>query len=207
MTPAALRAAAYTYATGSFPKGLQWRTRSALYDVATYTPGARKVAGVEIGAHIINPDALDVVRAQPLAQAHDFLIGCGFRQRWEARADRHSVPYSHRTMGDEAHAWRDGGGSVWIKRGSVPYQVSLGFTAAQIVPYLDVAQGVTAERIAAGWRVAWPLWVGVVQALLGERWAGAYDDDAARLAHSEGRDPIAYSVAAVRRALGDEPTN
>lgn len=202
MSPAVRRALAHCYVTGRLPAYIHLTTWSAAQDCLGPMNSS--------ACYRVAAEHLASVRAEPLAVASDFLAGCGFTWRNRLTGKRawgsDSLGFEHGADDSlEAYATRHGNGWIWLRRKSVPFQVSLHYSAESIAAYQRVADGVTSERIAAGWRVAWPIWIGVVQHLLGAERAHWLDESAAMGWHAAGRDPIAYAVAAVRKAYGDSP--
>lgn len=204
MKPAVRTAAAFLYATGNMPKGIHWRTRSELSDLAPFTPGARRLAGLDLSAHVLKAEHLDAVRSHPLAQAHDFLTGAGFHLSNDYQREGRSVAYQSRENDDSAHAWRDGGGSVWVKRASVPFNLSLTFTAGTVAAYL-AAMRAPSGTPAPGAERTWTAWAALARELVkeGHNRPDLWREEVARVMFNLGKGPVAYAVFAVRSHYGD----
>lgn len=196
LAPGVRRALAYCFATGDFPKGIHLATWSAAHNLATradYLATGR--------FYVLKAEALAAIQREPLYLATRAILALGFsRDRSGRKRTSHSVEFAHKA-GDslEAFACRGGDGWIWLRRSSVPYQVTMRLSAASLAAYAEPGATVTAERLASGWRIAWPVWAGVAMDAAADR----FDESDAMTWHASGRSPIDYAAHAIRKALGD----
>lgn len=156
--PAVRRALAHCFATGDFPKGIHLDTWSRAHSLCTrsdYLATGR--------FYVLKAEALAAIQREPLYLATRAILALGFRREVAGRkSTSHSVAFAHKAADRlEAFACRGGDGWIWLRRDSVPYQVTMRLSALSLAAYAEPGATVTAERIAAGWRIAWPVWVGV----------------------------------------------
>lgn len=124
MSPSVRRALAYAYATGCLPKHIHIGTWSAACGLLEGEPLRRKPSSA----------ALDEVRGDPLAMAHDYLSAQGFRADSYCRGARtsHYIAYTHPDDGREALAHRGGSVTIITVRDHAPYRTSEGVSLDRV---------------------------------------------------------------------------
>lgn len=191
MNKAVRRTLAYLHVTGAFPSHIRLETWSKAQECIELVP--YRAYGVELHKQVVKPEFLAEVTSDPLAVAAAFLKACGFEADSSnaPRRTSHSVAFIGADLALLAYAHREGDGWVWLRRKSVPYQVTLPYQAGEIATYV---------RSLAADPVPWLTWRAVAHRMAGDH----YNEVQAMTWHAAKRSPIDYAAHMVRKGLGDE---